>query len=251
MSNLQSFKQIKANARQSLDGHYGSAIAVLLATELMSLIPTYIILLFFSGSGLIEVIASELINLILSAFIGLFQVGTSLFFLKLACKQQASVSDIFHGFYNNRNHGLEVSVVFSLVTFVCLLPYSVVNYYIMYSGNFVFSWVLYPILILGYLLCLVILIPLRQSYYILLDFPNYTGKQAMQYSIRLMKGHFLRYGLFVLSFVPLIMLGILSCGIGLFWVLPYMEASLTAFYLDLIKNYCPKRLSEVSRTDNL
>ena len=52
-----------------------------------------------------------------------------------------------------------------------------------------------------------------------------------------MKGH--KWDLFVLdlSFIGWILLGIMTAGIGLLWVAPYMETTRAAFYEDL-KNEC-------------
>lgn len=38
------------------------------------------------------------------------------------------------------------------------------------------------------------------------------------------------------SFIPLFLLGILSFGLAFLWILPYMTATETEFFLDLIKN---------------
>ena len=39
------------------------------------------------------------------------------------------------------------------------------------------------------------------------------------------------------SFLGWIFFGILTCGIGLFYVIPYMEASITAFFEDSYNEY--------------
>ena len=40
-----------------------------------------------------------------------------------------------------------------------------------------------------------------------------------------------------LSFIPLGILGIMSCYIGFLFVVPYIQATLVFFYLDLIGEY--------------
>lgn len=39
-----------------------------------------------------------------------------------------------------------------------------------------------------------------------------------------------------LSYIPFLFLGTLSCGIALLWVIPYMNATLAEFYMDIIRN---------------
>lgn len=38
------------------------------------------------------------------------------------------------------------------------------------------------------------------------------------------------------SFLPLMLLGLLSWGLALLWVIPYMAATEAEFFLDLIRN---------------
>jgi uncharacterized membrane protein len=48
-----------------------------------------------------------------------------------------------------------------------------------------------------------------------------------------MKGNKWRYFLLALSFLGWILLGILSLGIGFFWIIPYIETTTAAFYYDI------------------
>ena len=55
-------------------------------------------------------------------------------------------------------------------------------------------------------------------------------------SRKLMSGNKIRLFYIFLSFVPLLLLGLLSCGIALLWVSPYMNATLAEFYMSIINN---------------
>ena len=48
-----------------------------------------------------------------------------------------------------------------------------------------------------------------------------------------MKGNKWRYFLLALSFLGWILLGILTLGIGFFWITPYIETTIAAFYNDI------------------
>lgn len=234
MQTHQSFGELKATARKSLEGNYGRAISVLINMQILSFIPTYVILLFFSEDIAFHIIGSEIVGIILTAFLQVLQLGVSFFYLKLNCNQSVSTVDIFYGFRNNRNSALSIGIVFTLISYICMLPATIYTYF---STDFTFAYVL---ILAGNLIEYLIIPPLSQSYYILLDFPNYTGKQALALSIRIMKGNYFRYLRFILSFIPLILISFLCCGIGLLWVLPYMECSLATFYLDIMHNYRAK-----------
>ena len=236
MNNYESFKKIKAAARKGLEGNYGRCIAVFINLQIISLFTSYFILLIPSGNNPFELIILETANLIITAFLQILQVGSCFFYLKLNCRQPAAITDIYYGFRTGRNQALEVGVVFALVTCICQLPYQIFSYYAEYAGRPTDIRVLFLLMTAGQIVSFLLLIPVMQSFYILLDFPEYTAKQALCLSFLVMRGNYFRYLLFNLSFVPLILLSFFCCGIGLLWVNPYMEASLASFYLDLMKN---------------
>lgn len=74
------------------------------------------------------------------------------------------------------------------------------------------------------------------SYYILADNPNLTHNEARQQSEQLMNGHKFRYFCLELSFIGWYLLATLTAGILLFWVIPYNQVAVAAFYDDLISN---------------
>lgn len=69
--------------------------------------------------------------------------------------------------------------------------------------------------------------------YILFDEPQLNAGEAIAKSARMMHGHKTELLLLELSFIGWIILGVLSFGIGLFWVEPYMQCSIAAFYEDV------------------
>ena len=73
-----------------------------------------------------------------------------------------------------------------------------------------------------------------QVYYLLLDFPDYSAKELLKMSWKLMKGNVGRLLYIQVSFIPISLVALLSCGIGLLFVLPYQNMTYTLFYLDLI-----------------
>lgn len=69
--------------------------------------------------------------------------------------------------------------------------------------------------------------------FILADRPDLSVNQAIKESKRMMKGH--KFDLFCLqlSFAGWYILAILTAGIGLFWLTPYITAATAEFYRDL------------------
>lgn len=73
--------------------------------------------------------------------------------------------------------------------------------------------------------------------YILIDNPELSANQAINLSMKMMKGH--KFDLFFLhlSFIGWIFLSIFTFGIGLLWLMPYMMTAQAAFYQDVRNEY--------------
>ena len=69
--------------------------------------------------------------------------------------------------------------------------------------------------------------------YILLDRPELSPTEALKESEKMMNGHKMDLFILDLSFIGWILLSMLTCGVLILYVEPYMMATKTAFYLDL------------------
>ena len=72
------------------------------------------------------------------------------------------------------------------------------------------------------------------TFYIKVDHPEYSADQAITESRILMQGNKLKLFMLDLSFIGWILLGSLCFGIGVLWVVPYMESAHAEFYRDLV-----------------
>ena len=87
--------------------------------------------------------------------------------------------------------------------------------------------------------------PFALSFYLLADNPQMGGVESLKESRRLMKGHIWQYLMLQLSFAPMLIVSLLLMGLPLLWVLPYMEASETAFYRDILGEFDEPKQEEV------
>ena len=100
-------------------------------------------------------------------------------------------------------------------------------------GNTVLVWLWSLLLIVpGYIKQL----SYSLSFYILADNPDMEPSDARDESIRLMEGNKMRRFKLELSFLGWILLSILTVGILLIWVIPYINATMAHFYEDLKVN---------------
>lgn len=73
--------------------------------------------------------------------------------------------------------------------------------------------------------------------FIIYDYPELSAPEAIRLSRKMMKGH--KFDLFYLclTFLGWILLSILTLGIGLIWLLPYMTTTMASFYEDVKEQY--------------
>lgn len=231
-----SSSSIKRMAKGQLLGKYSSVIFIFLfhmitiyfTQSLVSgvLNPTNVIKLFF------YLIASYLVY-ILSGF---FEAGEAYIYLKLANNLPITFSDLFYCFRNESNRTAYIQIRLAAIELGSILPTLLYSFFFKKSNGLLTLDPVYLILVLlGLAVSIWAELLFSQSFYVMLDFENYTAQQSMKTSIRLMKGNMWRRFYLMLSFLPLVFLGLCSFGIGLLWILPYREAAYANFYLDLVK----------------
>ena len=135
---------IKANAKESLRGNWGTAILVLLLNWML-----------LSAATGVMVIGKLII-------MGTLETGVALIYLKLSYREPAEIGDLFQPFQNFVN-----------TFFAGFL-----------STIFTFLWSL-----LFVIPGIVKALAYSQVYYILCDHPEYTGREAIDASQEMMRGH--------------------------------------------------------------
>lgn len=65
---------------------------------------------------------------------------------------------------------------------------------------------------------------------------NMPALEAIEQSKKMMEGHKMEYFMFVLSFIGWILLTVITCGIAIIWVGPFMNAAFTNYYNALKSN---------------
>ena len=76
-----------------------------------------------------------------------------------------------------------------------------------------------------------------QTFFVLKDNPELKNNAAIERSMAMMEGHKMEYFCLMLSFIGWMLLGILTLGIGLLWVTPYMTTAMAHFYEYVKEDY--------------
>ena len=215
---------LKIVARQSLAGKWGTAVlagmlaSVLGATDGFSM---EINLNSETKSILTPaLISAALISLALTIVVGsVIAVGYASFNIKLIDGKYVSVGDLFTYFSHFKTVVLTYILKLTKV-FLCSLLFII------------------PGIIASYNYAL--------SDYLLAENPEITPSQALQMSKSIMYGNRFRLFCLQLSFIGWVFLCVLTFGIGFFWLNPYQQASIAAFYRDL----CAKENTETDTVES-
>lgn len=236
MKQHKSSAQLKALAKEQLMGKYGIAVGSTLLYTLITYITTEISSIFMLLPGIIGTILYYISVLAITTFTGIFAYGLNFIFLKIACGAPAKPSDLYSGFTTNTKEILKAQFLRALIAFIPCIPCYVFNEVVDVSQNPNLIGVYFLLLGVGMLGEFLVTLIYNQTFFIMLDFPDYDAKKALAFSRELMKGNKGRYIYLLVSFIPLYILGICTCCIGLLWVMPYVQTTLAHFYLDLIQN---------------
>ena len=230
----------RKKAREALVGKWGKGALIILSflafSFLVSLLESF--LTSIPVVGFLVTIIMFLVNIAVS-------FGLIISFIKLKRGENVGAFDFVNNLVENAKRGFGISIHTLLKMIVPILIYIVALVLTSYS---VYSSTLSlltsstsgssPMLgVIGTILSFVSMIWLvvrgmlySLSYYIAYDHPEMTTKEAVNESARLMKGN--RGNLFVLdlSFIGWAILAAFTFGIGMFWLIPYMQVAQICFY---------------------
>lgn len=226
--------QLKQAARGIMIGKYRNAISILLASDLI--VSTLSVLTTTSTNSYAGIAIGFIISFIIVLFGTILTVGQCSFYLNIACEQPYQFSNLFTGFKVHPDKTIITQLIIQLLTTLPILPGLGVMLYSFRAYNMIIVFLLGCfLLIAGAGISWWISLKYSQVYYLLLDFPDYSSKELLKMSWKLMKGNVGRLLYLQVSFLPLTLAGLLSFGIGLLFVLPYQNMTYTLFYLDLIQ----------------
>ncbi len=236
---------LKEKAREALLGNYG----MLFGAAFLYLM---IQLALYEASGIVSISPTEnLLGMPLSLLMGILssvittmmQAGMAFIALNIARKGHAVLRDLFLGFRYHSGRLVCISLMLTAVNTICSLPvaYLAANY-ILYGVHFSFLGL--PMSNLNFSLSLIgsavfsILLYIAagslfsMALYLYIDHQEYSAIQCMTKSVSLMLGNRIRFFLLILSFIGYGVLVLLSFGIGIIWVGPYLNVSQAEFYIE-------------------
>lgn len=229
-------KELKTCARGSLLGHYKTAIAALLFSQLIILL----INMPFNNmtqQGIVYMVPSRIAlgaigSFIIALLAFLLKFGVIQIHLRIARRQETGFRDLFLPFQNRPDKFLGYGALILIVTLVCILP-GLILMLLPFSGT-VFLLTGCGLCLAGCVIAVILLLSWALTPYLMLDDPDLSVPNAMKKSRSLMCGNKGKLFLLLLSFLGWILFSVLSFGLALLWVIPYMTQAVTWFYLDFV-----------------
>ena len=230
-------REIRSYAREKLLGNM--------------LIPCMVTILYFSAKSSFNLIAQLgmlgtdvfafifyiVLFVVLNSIWGLVKCAITRYYLGFVTKNTKSATSETAVRKPSLNVTLGVSFILSIISLAALSPSLIYSYF--FAPDTLTGAAISITLILGAEVVLFLINSyLMPVYYILCDFPDMGVASVITMSLTIMNSKkFFKFIGLQLSFIPMYLLGLISFGIGLVWVIPYVYTSYTYFYEDLCESF--------------
>lgn len=228
-----SSKELKALAREALLGQYGSLIGAMFLLGIFSIILESVpVTITRNREDTTSLIIQFVITLIISVLVYLLQIGMTVIVLHMTRRQTYGLSDLFYTFRAHPDRFIIVSVIQIGISMILQIPAYI--FLLLYPGDTIKRILLYLLLLLaGSIVSFIVLLGFTLADLLLIDNENLGAIDAIRQSWAMMHGNKGRFFYLQISFFGLALLCILTLGIGMLWLYPYMMTTEAFFYLDL------------------
>ena len=228
-----SSKELKALAREALLGQYGSLIGAMFLLGMFSVILESVpVTITRNREDTTSLIIQFVVTLIISVLVYLLQIGMTVIVLHMTRRQTYSLSDLFYTFRAHPDRFIIVSVIQIGISMILQIPAYI--FLFLYPGDTIKRILLYLLLLLTEsIVSFIVLLGFTLADLLLIDNENLGAIDAIRQSWAMMHGNKGRFFYLQISFFGLALLCILTLGIGMLWLYPYMMTTEAFFYLDL------------------
>lgn len=228
-----SSKELKALAREALLGQYGSLIGAMFLLGIFSIILESVpVTITRNREDTTSLIIQFVITLIISVLVYLLQIGMTVIVLHMTRRQIYGLSDLFYTFRAHPDRFIIVSVIQIGISMILQIPAYI--FLLLCPGDTIKRVLLYLLLLLaGSIVSFIVLLGFTLADLLLIDNENLGAIDAIRQSWAMMHGNKGRFFYLQISFFGLALLCILTLGIGMLWLYPYMMTTEAFFYLDL------------------
>lgn len=234
---MRTSREYRALARQSMQGSYGQGLGVYLGVVFAQSILGNIFTALM-GESTILIVAYSILNLIIATIIfNPLLVGLTKFFLEQS-QGRVDMNNVFCAFKTNLTNVVKIGFFRDIKLILWFVPTIVIASILTSSTSLtpVVAALLPVAMLILMIPGLIKSIEYTAINYILAENPDIKSKDAFRMAKEIMTGN--KWKLFRLefSFLGWMLLGAMACGIGLYFVMPYIESAVSHFYLDAKAN---------------
>ena len=228
-----SSKELKALAREALLGQYGSLIGAMFLLGMFSVILESVpVTITRNSEDTTSLIIQFVVTLIISVLVYLLQIGMTVIVLHMTRRQAYGLSDLFYTFRAHPDRFIIVSVIQIGISMILQIPAYI--FLFLYPGDTIKRVLSYLLILLaGSIVSFIVLLGFTLANLLLIDNESLGAIDAIRQSWAMMHGNKGRFFYLQISFFGLALLCILTLGIGMLWLYPYMMTTEAFFYLDL------------------
>lgn len=227
--------ELKRLSREQLNGHWGIAIGANLLMQMITsalLMPFYFLLI-LTGGRTVQYITYMIAAFIIAAVSIVIQCGILRMYFGFARGEEVSIGMMFAEFSKRPFRYMLGYLLLMLIEMVCIMPGTICFSVGLVGGTFLAIAIGAALYLVGTVIMIIVALRFSQVFIILLEHSEMGVMEAFHRSVELMEGNLGRLFYIELSFIGLALLGLLSCGIGMLWVTPYMMQVSVNFYRSL------------------
>ena len=238
---MKTSSELRFFSLQKLNGSYGPAVAVTVTVLAINLVFSFFVEMIVQPSNIFSYAAYEVVCFLANLLLGVLISGQAYFFMNIVYGKEAHFSDLSAGWKEHPEKAILLRIPFALAGTLATAP---INIYVLFLKDAMDRNVLFVCMLLataGGVIEVLLEIVYAQVLYLLHDFPDRSVTDLFRASARLMDGHKGQYFLLVLSYLPLLVAGVMLFFIPALFVMSQLNAVQAAFYQALVG---PKREAE-------
>lgn len=228
------FRELKGRARSLLEGKHGFFALVTFLMSAFNLMLLYVLASAFPAAGgglnfILNLACAVLVNIVYF----LLLAGLHLIYLRLCRGDAFQLKDLFFAFSVHPEPVAAIAVVEFLIQMIPtnLIPWSLSK--ILFAQKLADLPIYLLVLLVSIILTAWIELLFSIVLFVYCDAPWKPALQIAKDSLSIMRGNKVRLLLLEFSFIGMGFLAIISLGIGMLFVQPYLYTAQTLFYLNL------------------
>lgn len=225
--------ELKMLAKQRLTGHYGILIGATLLVSGGTIVIDMILSSVFNLKNPSGALFYSLCTLIITLLTTLFSVGMLRMVLNIARGQETSLGDLLYVFSHQPDRVIVLTILVELICLACVVPGVLLTVFGTALDSIAISAIAIILTLAGIVLAFSRYLAFSQVFFLYLDDPEKGSIQLLNESRDLMAGNKGRLFYLYISFIGLALLSVLTCGLGMLWLSPYMSMSQALFYQDI------------------